>query len=239
MLPVMSCRNAALLSFLITAGVLSAQSSKNILQRAFPTAPPDRQPLLGPLAPGFSLMVAGRGLDVQPSNEPSSARLTVPGIPLQLEVHYERRADIDLYRIRHAPGSEIRAEQVRFDWRFSEAYNESMTFDTGALQGQPLYLPDGKVPDNHFTNWGSLFYNRDTNVAVGAELDGAEPSRHARRGHSRFTKISTLQLMTTTGNPNMEITLFAYRPKDSRFWWVEWYQLCSLSDLDIPANLLL
>ena len=232
----MSRWNAALLGFVITAAVLSAQSSKNILQRAFTTASPDRQPLLGPLAPGFSLMVAGRDLDVQSGSEPSSARLTIPGIPLQLQVHYERRADIDLYRIRHVPGSEIRAEQVRFEWRFPEAYNESMTFDTGALQGQPLYLPDGKVPDNHFTNWGSLFYNRDANVAVGAELDGAEPSRHARRGHSRFKKTSTLQLMTTTGNPNMEITLFAYRPKDSRFWWAEWYQLRSASDPGIPAN---
>jgi hypothetical protein len=42
--------------------------------------------------------------------------------------------------------------------------------------------------------------------------------------------------MTTTGNPNLEITLFAYRPKDSRFWWAEWYQLRSASDPDIPAN---
>jgi hypothetical protein len=61
-------------------------------------------------------------------------------------------------------------------------------------------------------------------------------SRHARRGHSRFTKSSSLQLMTTTGNPAMEITLFAYRPKDKRFWWAEWYQLRSHSDPDIPAN---
>ena len=107
MFPNMSRLNAALLSFVITAGVLSAQSSKNILQRAFPTAPPDKQPLLGPFAPGFSLMAAGRDLDAQTSNGPSSARLTVPGIPLQLEVRYEHRADIDLYRICHAPGSEI------------------------------------------------------------------------------------------------------------------------------------
>ena len=113
-----------------------------------------------------------------------------------------------------------------------------MTFDTGALQGQPLFLPDGKVPDNQFTNWGSLFYNRGANLAVGVELDNAEPSRHARRGHSRFTKTSTLQLMTTTGNPKMEITLFAYRPQDHRFWWAEWYQLRSRTDPDIAPNFL-
>jgi len=111
-----------------------------------------------------------------------------------------------------------------------------MTLDTGALQGQPLHLPDGKVPDNQFTNWGSLFYSREANLAVGAALDGAEMSRHARRGYSRFTQSSTLQLMTTTGNPRMEIILFAYRPKDNRFWWAEWYQLRSRSDPNIPRN---
>ena len=34
----------------------------------------------------------------------------------------------------------------------------------------------------------------------------------------------------------MEIILFAYRPKDNRFWWAEWYQLRSRGDLEIPAN---
>jgi hypothetical protein len=182
------------------------------------------------------MTVASRELEVQAGGRPNVVQLGVNGIPLRLEVRYERQGTIDLYRVRHAPGSEIRGEQVRFDWRFPESYNESMTFDTGALQGQPLFLPDGKVPDNQFTNWGSLFYNREANVAVGTQLDGAEMSRHARRGHSRFTKVSTLQLTTTTGNRNMEITVFAYRPKDKRFWWAEWYQLRSRSDSAIPSN---
>jgi hypothetical protein len=182
------------------------------------------------------MLVASREFIVERTGEANVARLTLEGIPLRFELRYERQEGIDLYRLRHAPDSELRAEHVRLDFRFPEAYNESMTFDTGALQGQPLYLPDGKVPDNHFTNWGSLYYNREANLAVGTELEGAEPSRHARRGHSRFTKSSTLQLMTTTGNPRMEILLFAYRPKDRRFWWAEWYQLRSRTDPDIPRN---
>jgi hypothetical protein len=226
---------AVLLSFLLAPGPLPAQPP-NFLQLVFGTALPGEQPLLSPLAPGFSLTVASREFDVQRTSQPNVARLSVAGIPLHFELRYERQEGIDLYRIRHTPGSEVRGEQVRFDWKFPEAYNESMTLDTGALQGQPLHLPDGKVPDNQFTNWGSLFYNREANLAVGAALDGAEMSRHARRGYSRFTKSATLQLMTTTGNPRMQIILFAYRPKDSRFWWAEWYQLRSHGDPEIPGN---
>jgi hypothetical protein len=224
-----------LAGILLAAARLPAQS-RNFLHRAFGDASLGEQPLLGSTAPGFNILVASRELDVQRTSQPNVARLSVAGIPLRFELRYERQAGIDLYRIRHAPDSELRGEHVRFDWRFPEAFNESMTFDTGALQGQPLFLPDGKVPDNHFTNWGSLYYNREANLAVGAELDGTEPSRHARRGHNRFTRSSTVQLTTITGNSKMEIILFAYRPKDKRFWWAEWYQLRSRVDPDIPPN---
>jgi hypothetical protein len=234
-------KTARRLSILLPAFALGlapqrVQPPRNFLQRAFGTDSSKEQPLLGPLAPVFGLTVASRELELQRTSQTHVVHLSVAGIPLRLEMRYERQSDIDLYRIRHAPGSELRAEQVRFDWKFPEAYNESMTFDTGALQGQPLHLPDGKVPDNQFTNWGTLFYNREANLAVGTHLAGAEPSRHARRGYSRFTRASTLQLMTTTGNANMELTVFAYRPKDQRFWWAEWYQLRSRSDAEIPSN---
>jgi len=207
-----------------------AQPPANFLQRAFGASTIDGQPLLSPAAPGISFQVASR--------EPRAAagRLTFDGIPIELELRYERRSGIDLYRIRHAPSSELRAEQIRLAWTFPASFNESMTFDAGALQGQPLFLPNGKIPDNQFTNWGSLFYDRAANLAVGAELDGAEGSRHARRGYSRFARESTLQLMAVTGNPNLEIILFAWRPKDAKFWWAEWYQLRASSDPDIPRN---
>jgi hypothetical protein len=209
----------------VVAMPLYAQKAQNWLAQAF-----------GDAAPQFSLLVASREPEVQQTADPNVSRLTIGDIPVRLELRHERQSGIDLYRVRHAADSELRAEHIRFTWTFPVAYNESMTFDTGALQGQPLYLPDGKIPDNQFTNWGSLFYNRDANLAVGVALDGAEGSRHARRGHSRFTKTSTLQLMATTGNPKMEIVLFGYRPKDSKFWWAEWYQLRSGVDPNIPTN---
>ena len=187
------CRYALLNAAILFAALpLTAQRAENWLERALAAASADSQPLLSSAAPEFSLLLAGREVEVLRTADPNVARLRIGDIPVRLELRHERQSAIDLYRIRHAADSEIRAEQLRFTWTFPAAYNESMTFDAGALQGQPLYLPDGKIPDNQFTNWGSLFYNRDANIAVGVTLDGAEISRHARRGHSRFTKKSTL-----------------------------------------------
>src|SRR5882757_7883221 len=114
---------AILLLGLVLAGRLSAQSSTNLLQRAFGSSSTDERPLLSPLAPGFSLTVASRELDVQRTDHPNIAHLTVMAIPLRFELRYEREAGIDLYRIRQAADSELRGEQVRFEWRFPEAYN--------------------------------------------------------------------------------------------------------------------
>ena len=192
--------------------------------------------MLSSVAPRFGINVASRAVKAAEHIEGGIVPLKIDGNPVKLQLEYERQQGIDLYRIRHAPDSPLRGEQVRVSWSFSQGYNESMTVDTGALQGQPLFLPNGKVPDNQFTNWGTLFYHREANVAVGTHLQGAEPSRHARRGHSRFSRTSTLQLTTTTGHPEMEILFFAYRPKDERFWWAEWYQLRQQSDPNIPEN---
>ncbi len=224
-----SCRIAW---WLLAASPLMAQEPVNFVQKVFGTG--GDQPMLGRDAPEFTLTLAGREFKVERSG--NTARLTVPEIPVRFEMRYARQSGIDLYRFRHAKDSEPRGEQIRSGWSFAAGFNDSMTLDTGALQGQPLYLPDGKVPDNQFTNWGSLFYHREANLVVGTKLDGAEAARHARRGHSRFTGITTLQLVTTSGNPNLEIVFFAYRPKDSRFWWAEWFQLRGKADPDIPAN---
>ncbi|MBK9169941.1 MAG: hypothetical protein IPM24_21110 [Bryobacterales bacterium] len=217
---------------LLCAALFSALPAQpaSFLTETFGT--PADQPLLGPDAPGFTLTVANRSFNV----DRAARRLTLDGIPLRFDLRHERRGGIDLYRIRHAKDSEIRGEQIRFAWSFPPAFNESMTLDTGAMQGQPLYLPNGKVPDNQFTNWGLLFYNRAANLAVGAVLDGAEAARNARRGHSRFTGITTLQLTATTASPRLEITLFAYRPGDREFWWAEWYQFRSGSDPEVAPN---
>lgn len=228
-------RSVVLCAALLGASSLPAQPANSLLQRAFSASTAD-QLLLSDAAPAFSLQVASRELQVQKTKSPDVARLTIGDIPVRLELRRQREAGIDVYRVRHAADSELRAEHIRFTWTFPAAYNESMTFDTGALQGQPLYLPNGKIPDNHFTNWGSMFYNRDANLAVGVALDGAEISRHARRGHSPITRTSTLQLTAITGNPNMEIVLFAYRPRDTRFWWAEWYQYRAAQDRNLPAN---
>ena len=37
---------------------------------------------------------------------------------IAVAVAHERQAGIDLYRITHVPGTELRGEQVRFEWRF-------------------------------------------------------------------------------------------------------------------------
>ena len=225
-----------LMSLLLGTAVSHAQQPRNFLQNILGTKPVDEQPMLSSVAPRFGINVASRAVKAAEHIEGGVVPLEIDGNPVKLQLQYERQQGIDLYRIRHAPDSPLRGEQVRVSWSFSQGYNESMTVDTGALQGQPLFLPNGKVPDNHFTNWGTLFYHRQANVAIGTQLAGAEPSRHARRGHSRFSRTSTLQLTTTTGHPEMEILFFAYRPSDERFWWAEWYQLRRQSDPNIPEN---
>ncbi len=227
---------AVLLGLFLMGRPLAAQPARNFAQQVFGTSARSAEPMLGPGAPGFSLLIASQELKIERTTRPDVVTLALDGIPLRFEMRHDQLAGIDRYRIRQTPGSPLRGEQIRFTWDFPDSYNESMTFDTGALQGQPLHLPDGKAPDNQFTNWGSLFYDRAANLAVGVQLDGADGSRLARRGYSRFTKKALLQLMAITGNPKLEIIIFAYHPKDTRFWWAEWYQSRSRVDPNIPAN---
>src|ERR1043165_1555023 len=98
----------------LAPGLQGAPAPKNFLQRVYGVDDRARQPVLSSMAPGFSLTVAGRELDVQRAGESATARLSVPGIPLRLQMTYERQGDIDLYRIRHAADAELRGEQVRF-----------------------------------------------------------------------------------------------------------------------------
>ncbi len=227
----------ALWAGLVAAAALTAQPSRNFLQSILGTAAAGEQPMLSADAPRFSFAVANRAVRPGGPRVGNVVPLDVDGNPVRLELEYVRRGDIDVYRIRHAPNSPLRGEQVKVSWTLPRGWNESMTLDAGALQGQPLYLPNGNVPDNQFTNWGTIFYHRRANIAVGTQLRGAEMSRHARRGHSRYRGVSTFQLMTLTGHPEMEITFFAYRPSDERFWWAEAYQLQSQEDATLPENL--
>lgn len=225
-----------MLALLFTGHPIAAQAPRNFVQQVFGQSDAAATPMLSKAAPGFSLVIASQELTIERTARPDLVRLGLTGIPSRFEMRHEQWAGLDLYRIRQAPGAPLRGEHIRFTWDFPDSYNESMTFDTGALQGQPLHLPDGKAPDNQFTNWGSLFYDRAANLAVGVQLDGADRSRLARRGYSRFTRRSLLQLMAITGNPKLEIIIFAYRPKNARFWWAEWYQARNGIDPDLPSN---
>ena len=52
---------------------------------------------------------------------------------------------------------------------------------------------------------------------------GAPASRHwaARTGPKSATE---LHFWTQTGSPDLEVTIFAWHPKEQRLWWAEWYQ---------------
>ena len=142
-----------LMSLLLGTAVSHAQQPRNFLQNILGTKPVDEQPMLSSVAPRFGINVASRAVKAAEHIEGGIVPLKIDGNPVKLQLQYERPQGTDLYRIRHAPDSPLRGEQVRVSWSFSQGYNESMTVDTGALQGQPLFLPNGKVPDNHFTNW--------------------------------------------------------------------------------------
>ena len=83
------------------------------------------------------------------------------------------------------------------------AYNESMTLDADALEGHPLYLPDGTIPPAHHLNWGTLFYNRERNLAIGTMLRGAPPAAEnwgARSGPTSANAVAFLDRNRLAGS---------------------------------------
>jgi hypothetical protein len=200
----------------------ASQVPANILQEAFGTHPDS--PLLSPKFPGMSLLLVNVPVKVEARRGPAEVVLRALGSEAVLRARFAHEGGFDVCRISPEPGSPLPADELKLIWKFPMEYNESMTLDAGALQGHPLYLPDGTVPPAHHLNWGTLFYNRSENLALGTVLEGARPAAAnwgARTGPSGPTQ---LHFWTQTGRPDLQVTIFAYRPRDTRLWWAEWYQ---------------
>jgi hypothetical protein len=210
------------ISLLLGGAVVPAESAGNFLQQVFETHPDS--PLLSPKFPGVSLDLVNAPVMVKARRGPGEALLAAPGSELLLSAEFAHEGEFDFCRIRPAPGSPLPADELKLIWAFPMEFNESMTLDAGALEGHPLYLPDGTIPPAHYLNWGTLFYDRSDNLALGTVLEGATPAAArwgARTGPSGPTQ---LHFWTLTGRPDLQVTIFAYRPRDNRLWWAEWYQ---------------
>jgi len=208
---------------LLLAGTAWAQGGRGFLRAAFEADGADRSLLLSPDMPGLSLLLANRQAAVK-ERSAGHATLAAPESEAALAATLSRQGPFEYCRIRPAPNTSLAAEELKLVWSFPMAYNESMTLDADALQGHPLYLPDGAIPPASFLNWGTLFYNRERNLAVGAALRGAAPAAThwaARTGPASATQV---HFWTETGSPDLEVVIFAWRPKEQRLWWAEWYQ---------------
>lgn len=200
-----------------------AQTNRDFLGGAFAAAQEDRSLLLSADMPQLTLALANIPVEVK-ARTAGEATLASPNSEAMLQARISREGAFEYCRIRPAVGSSLVAEELKLQWSFPMAYNESMTLDADAFEGHPLYLPDGTMPPASGLNWGSLFYNRARNLAVGTTLRGAAPaSRHwtARTGPTSPTQ---LHFWTQTGARELEVTIFAWHPKEQRLWWAEWYQ---------------
>ena len=200
------------------------QAQPNILQEAFGVRPADSSTLLSPQFPSLSLLLVNRKVEVQARRRADEAVLRAAGSETMLIARFAREGPFEMCRIRHEPGTPTSSEELKLIWAFPMAFNESMTLDAGALQGHPLYLPDGTIPPAHFLNWGSLFYDRTDNLALGTFLEGAEPAATRWGRRTGPTGPTQLHFWTETGSPDLQVTIFAYRPYSRRLWWAEWYQ---------------
>ncbi len=168
-------------------------------------------------------MLGNRPAALTPRGE-GEATLRAPESEVTLEARFSREGPFEFCRIRHAPGSFLAPEELKLEWGFPMQYNESMTFDVDALAGHPLYLPDSSIPPAHYLNWGTLFYNRERNLAIGTKLRGAPPAAGRWGARTGPTSPTELHIWTETGSPDLEVTIFTWHPADPRLWWAEWYQ---------------
>lgn len=208
---------------LLLAAVAPAQGERDFLRAAFAGGSADSSLLLSPDMPHLALLLGNRAVTVKGRGE-GDAILVAPDSELTLQARLSRQGAFEFCRIRPAAGSFLAAEELKLEWEFPMQYNESMTLDADALEGHPLYLPDGTIPPAHYLNWGTLFYNRERNLAIGTSLRGAAAAATrwgARTGPESSTR---LHIWTQTGSPDLEATIFAWHPADQRLWWAEWYQ---------------
>jgi len=177
-----------------------------------------------PDMPDLSVLLGNRPAVITPGRE-GEATLSAPDSEVALQATYSREGPFEFCRIRPAPGSFLAAEELKLVWGFPMPYNESMTLDADALEGHPLYLPDGiTIPPAHYLNWGTLFYHREGNLAIGTRLRGATPAASRWGARTGPTSPTQLHIWTETGSPEMEVTIFTWHPADQRLWWAEWYQ---------------
>ncbi len=216
-------RPGLIVAVLLLARCGWAQSERNFLRSTFAAQAADASLLLSPDMPDLSLALANRPVAAG-ERSAGAAILTAPDSEVTLEARLSREGPFDYCRIRPAAHSTLAAEELKLMWRFPMAYNESMTLDADALEGHPLYLPDGTIPPAHYLNWGTLFYNRERNLAVGTVLRGAPPAASRWGARSGPASDTQLHFWTETGSADLEVTIFAWRPAEPRLWWAEWYQ---------------
>lgn len=221
-LPACATTGVLALCVLLLAPVSWGQPAPDFLHAAFDHGQEDGL-LLSPDMPQLKLTLANIPAAAKARSN-GAATLSAANSEVTLEARLSREGSFEYCRIRPAPGSTPAPEELKLLWEFPIDYNETMTLDADALEGHPFYLPDGTLPPASGLNWGTLFYNRARNLAVGTALRGASPaSRHwaARTGLKSPTQ---LHIWTETGSPDLEVTIFAWRPRQQRLWWAEWYQ---------------
>jgi hypothetical protein len=201
----------------------SAQGDRDFLRAAFAVGSVDSGLLLSSDMPHLSLLLGNRPVTVK-ERHGSNAVLVAAASEVTLQAQISRQGPFQFCRIRPAPGSILAPEELKLAWGFPMEYNESMTLDADALEGHPLYLPDGMIPPAHYLNWGTLFYNREHNLAIGTGLHGAMPAASRWGARTGPESLTQLHIWTQTGSPDLEVTIFAWHPVDQRLWWAEWYQ---------------